>query len=268
MKPNLNGNENGINETPNELKKKEWKNTGEKWVRSCPECKTDIVYANKWYYESCCKLNRLCKVCSKKGSRNGFFGKHISEESKNKIREKYRQKNPSDFYWFGKNLSEETKNKLRENRKRNPIKKTKEQLKTHSLSMAGNQFRKGIPHTEETKLLLRSKMVEKIRQEKGIISPNYNKTSCLYFEWLNKWNGWNGQYALNGGERYIKELGYWINYYEANHNVVVEWDEKRHYNPNGLLKKEDVRRMNRIKKHLNCRFFRYNEKTKELKEYE
>lgn len=267
MKLNLDGSVNGIDETQKKSKRKEWKDTGKKWIRKCTECKTDIVYTDKWYYESCCKLNRLCKVCSKKGSRNGSFGKHTSEEAKEKIREKYRQKKPSDFYWFGKNLSEETKSKLREYRKKNPIKKTKEQLKVHSLSMTGNKFRKGIPHTEETKLLLRSKMVEKIRQEKGFISPNYNQSSCLYFEWLNKENGWNGKHALNGGEYFIKELGYWVDYYEPKHNVVVEWDEKRHYNTDSSLKEKDVIRMKRIKTYLQCKFFRYNEKTKELKEW-
>lgn len=268
MKPNLNGSVSGINETLIESKKKEWNDTGKKWVRNCPECKTEIVYTDRWYYNSCCKLNRLCKVCSKKGSRNGSFGKHTSEESKEKIRDKHRQKKSSDYYWFGKELSEETKIKLREYRKKHPIKKTKEQIRIDALKMAGNKYRKGIPHTVETKIHLRSVMVEKIRQQTGIISPNYNRSSCLYFEWLNKWNSWNGRYALNGGERYIKELGYWVDYYEPKYNVVVEWDEKRHYNPDGSLKENDLVRMSRIKTFLDCRFFRYNEKSNELKEYE
>lgn len=47
----------------------------------------------------------------------------------------------------------------------------------------------------------------------------------------------------------------------------MEWDEKRHYNPDGSLKEKDIVRMNRIKDFLKCRFFRYNEKTNELKEW-
>lgn len=159
MKPNLDGNESGINEMPIKLKKKEWNDTGKKLVRNCPECKMEIVYTDKWYFNSCCKLNRLCKVCCKKGDKNSFFGKHHSETTKEKIRLKYNQKKPSDFYWFGKTVSEDTKKKLREYRKKHPVKKTKEQIQIDALKMAGNKFRKGIPHTEKTKIHLRSVMV-------------------------------------------------------------------------------------------------------------
>lgn len=95
-------------------------------------------------------------------------------------------------------------------------------------------------------------------------SVNFNKTACEYFDWLNAINGWNGEHALNGGEKSV--AGYFIDYYEPNHNIVIEWDEDNHYF-NGELKKKDIERMNEIKDILNCEFYRIREKELILKKY-
>jgi len=49
---------------------------------------------------------------------------------------------------------------------------------------------------------------------------------------------------------------------------VVEYDEPRHYDNEGNLKQKDIIRQNEIIQKLNCYFFRYNEKKKELYEVE
>ena len=126
---------------------------------------------------------------------------------------------------------------------------------------------KGKKRSDVVKKKMRLARINYIKSCFGQISPTYNRISCEYFDWLNKWSGWSGQYATNGGEYYIENLGYWLDYYEPTQNVVVEWDEPHHYNVNGNLKEKDVKRMNEIKQHLNCKFFRYNEKTKELKKW-
>lgn len=89
--------------------------------------------------------------------------------------------------------------------------------------------------------------------------PAYNKIACIYFDLLNNYNNWNGYHALNGGEFYIKELGYWVDYYEPNLNLVIEWDEPGHY-IDGILKNSDIERQIKIVEHLNCTFVRINEK--------
>ena len=48
--------------------------------------------------------------------------------------------------------------------------------------------------------------------------------------------------------------------------IVGEYDEPAHYNNAGQLKQKDVLRQQRIITHLGCKFFRYNERTKELYE--
>ena len=39
-------------------------------------------------------------------------------------------------------------------------------------------------------------------------------------------------------------------------NVVIEYDEKHHFNVNGTLKEKDIRRQLEIEKFLNCEFVR------------
>lgn len=127
-------------------------------------------------------------------------------------------------------------------------------------------FRK--PFSAHTRLKMRLNKIEKLKGVWGNgVHPNYTPISCEYFEWLNKWNGWNGQYATNGGEYFVKDLGYWVDYYEPKENIVIEWDDPKHYDRYGNLRSKDIIRMDEIKKLLQCTFFRYNGKTKELIKY-
>jgi very-short-patch-repair endonuclease len=74
-------------------------------------------------------------------------------------------------------------------------------------------------------------------------------------------------FATKNGEFFVSDLGYFVDYYEPNLNIVIEYDEPKHYNVDNSLKKKDLIRMNEIKSKLKCKFYRYNEKLKELKEY-
>jgi hypothetical protein len=85
--------------------------------------------------------------------------------------------------------------------------------------------------------------------------PNYNPTACQLFEEINKELGWLGKHAENGGEFHIKELGYWLDYYEPNHNIVIEFDEKKH----NKTTKRDMQRQTEIEQHLGCKFYRIPE---------
>jgi very-short-patch-repair endonuclease len=68
---------------------------------------------------------------------------------------------------------------------------------------------------------------------------------------------------MNGGEHYLKDLGYWVDAYDKDKNVVIEYDEGQH----NKKKDADVRRMNEIKQKLGCKFLRYDAVSEELKEY-
>jgi very-short-patch-repair endonuclease len=62
--------------------------------------------------------------------------------------------------------------------------------------------------------------------------------------------GWNGRHALNGGE--LQVLQYFVDYYEPDLNLVIEWDEPHHK----YRREKDKIRQERIEKKLNCIFIR------------
>lgn len=88
--------------------------------------------------------------------------------------------------------------------------------------------------------------------------PKFNKNACLYFEQLNIQLNWKGVHGLNEGEKKIRK--YWVDYYEPNLNIVIEWDEEFHLNQS----EEDMIRCLEIIKHTNCDFYRINQKTLEI----
>jgi hypothetical protein len=110
-------------------------------------------------------------------------------------------------------------------------------------------------------------MINRLTQKYGIISPKSNPLACKYIDGLNKGYKWNLQHAMNGGEYFIKDLGYWVDGYDKEKNIIVEYDESHHFYKNGDLKDNDVSRMNEIKKLLNCRFLRYNSMSETLREW-
>lgn len=121
---------------------------------------------------------------------------------------------------------------------------------------------KGKKLSEEVKskmrLATRLKCIEKIRSIRGNITPNYNKKACDFFEGLNKNSEYKIQHAENGGEYYIKELGYWLDGYDKNKNIVYEWYEKFHFRY-GKLRERDIRRKDDIIKLLKCKVVGYND---------
>jgi hypothetical protein len=94
----------------------------------------------------------------------------------------------------------------------------------------------------------------------------FNPDACKYFDTLNETRGWKLQHAMNGGEKRI--LCYFLDAFDESQNIVIEYDEPHHFTWDGKLRSCDVVRMNDIISHLGCTFFRYNEKTKELIQYE
>lgn len=94
---------------------------------------------------------------------------------------------------------------------------------------------------------LRLSHMERIRRQDH--HPSYNETSCIFFKQFDEDFGTQGQYATNGGEYYVKELGYWVDYINFELKLIMEWDEREHYNAEGSLKERDVRRQREIQDH-------------------
>ena len=100
--------------------------------------------------------------------------------------------------------------------------------------------------------------IKQIKERHGQATPNYNPEACKFIEEYGRKHGYNFQHAENGGEFHIRELGYWIDGYDAQQNVVIEVDEPHHYK-NGRLRKKDATRQQEIEEHLGCKFIRIKE---------
>lgn len=207
----------------------------DKWTRSCPVCNKKIVYNRQSNFCRAKTSNSVCFDCGKILT-SRFRGKKHSSESNEKRRNAM----------TGKKFSNDVK-------------------KAASVRMIGNKNSLGKPKPEHWRKNLIKKMSDAYSCRSNIgksFLPNYNKTACEYFDWLNKWMCWDGQYATYKGEKNV--LTYFVDYYEPTLNIVIEWDEK--YHTNRKQKESDIIRQTLIKNTLGCRFFRYNELTNEIRE--
>jgi len=253
------------------------------WFRLCSLCKNKVYHKNKHSLSTGIFFNKICWECRNRsigdtirGEKNGMFNKHHSIETKNRLRKTN----------LGSKHSEESILKMRKSLtglKRSDISKQRIRLskigyknpfygKKHTnitkniikQKLKIKHFGKNNPfygktHSEDIKLKLRKNCLERIKQTGVWIS--FNKKSCGVFNNINNKLNWNGLYALNGGKKELK--GYSIDFYEPNLNLIIEWDEERHYKNNGGLLKEDVNRQTNLLK-TNCHFYRIREKTKSV----
>jgi hypothetical protein len=119
----------------------------------------------------------------------------------------------------------------------------------------------GTPHTDETKRLLREKMITYIKSVgNGEFGQHFSEKGCRYIDFLNEKNGWNLIHAKNGGEKQV--CGYFLDGYDENLNIAFEYDEPKHYKDvyNNVLCERDIKRQKEIINELKCKFYRYNEK--------
>lgn len=126
-----------------------------------------------------------------------------------------------------------------------------------------SEVMKNRPISKETskKLrLLHIKRVELAHFNGNQVTPFYNKKSISIIEKYGIDNGYCFQHAENGGEFHIKELGYWVDGYDKNKNVVLEFDEKHHTKQI----EKDNKRQNEIIDYLKCGFIRLNENGDEI----
>lgn len=247
------------------------------YQRNCPNCNKDIFYKLKGDYNRAVKENRKCKICGYKTRPS----KKITNFSRNcpKCNNPLSYKSYFTWYWakkhnqlcrrcikLGKVMPVGFSEKISKivSGKGNPMygkHHTEETKKIISLKNTGNKSKTGQTSTEESKNKMRIAFSDRIKKY-GKHKRGFNPVACNYLSSLNQYSF---RHALNGGEFCFK--GYFADGYDAKKNVWIEYDEPRHYNKDGTLKQKDIRRMLEIKKSLGCKFLRYNEKLKELKEW-
>lgn len=231
-----------------------------KWTRKCPRCKRTKIYKTKQGFDRATKNNSLCIYCV-------GIGRKLTVEIRNKISKSHigispnnKGKTYDDYY--GIDRANEIK-QIMSLKKRNHIPwnkgipcrpETKLKLRNSLLGCKGPNKNKVF--SNESKLKMRLSAIKRIEEHYGIVFPNYNKNSILILEQKAKELGITDlQHAENGGEFYIKELGYWVDGYSKEKNTVIEYYEKHHEKQ----KEKDKRRKKEIIKHLKCKFIEIKE---------
>jgi hypothetical protein len=126
---------------------------------------------------------------------------------------------------------------------------------------------KGKKHSDETLLKMRESALRRVKaNSKGCIS--YNKLACAVFDKLNKTFEWNGQHALNKGEKEL--FGYSIDYYyevpDTSLKIIIEWDEPYHLTNECTAK--DIKKQKYIESMLgeDCIFLRWDQRKNDWRE--
>lgn len=225
------------------------KNTfNSEWNRNCPQCNKIIYYSSK---QNLCRAEKNISVCRSCKMTGRFHSKETKEKiSTSQIGRVPWNKNKHGIYSSDtlRKISLSSRGRISFRRGKSLSNETKKKI---SKSLFGKK------QSLETRHRRRISMIETLNKKYLKVFPNYNKNACILFEEINKELNWHGQHAENGGEFHIKELGYWVDYYEPIINVVIEFDENRH---NSLSKKtKDIQRQKEIEEFLKCKFYRIAE---------
>jgi len=232
-----------------------------KW--SCRSCRVSGGN-NPMYGKKMSEKEKKKKSKSMMGKKNHFYGKRHKKQFKEKLSKERRgvwcvgENNPM----YGKNVydilvekyGDEISNKMwSEKSKRQSILMSGENNPMFGVHLTGRTFT--LEHRKNLRLSTIKRISENMKNGYQLI-PAFNKNSCLLFDKISNSNDIFIQHAMNGGEYFIKELGYWLDGYDKNNNVVYEFDEKRHFDIDGNLLEKDIIRQSEIVKKLKCKFIR------------
>lgn len=253
------------------------------YVRRCKTCGKDISYKHEITYRRSLISNADCKTCSalkrtpkteevRNQISKTLTGRKTSDEIKHKISKSIKEKFNTIEYkqkfsilhkgenngMFGKFHTNETKEKISEiTKQKMSLPKTREKMlkSKHSIEYRKklSNALKGRRFSSETKRKMRESVLRRVSKY-GIHARNFNPLACKLIDEYGEKNGYNFQHALNGGEVFIN--GYSVDAYDREKNVVLEVDEKHHFNSNGCLKQKDIIRQKEIEGHIKCKFIR------------
>jgi hypothetical protein len=203
--------------------------------RNCPKCNKPLKYKSYHTWWIAKKTNQSCISCSKKGKpQSNEFKEHLSKIMSGEGNPMYGKHHTQKMKDFISNLNK------------------------------GNKAGLGYKFSDNSKQKMREAVINRIKKY-GIHSRNFNPNACKIIDEYGKKNGYKFQHALNGGE--VSVVGYLVDGYDKEKNVIFEYDERHHFDSDRKLKLKDYNRMNAIKNKLKCKFLRYNELTKSVDEY-
>jgi hypothetical protein len=214
------------------------------------------------------KKNRKCKKCSQKGELSPNYGKKLSKETLEKMKKsntwfKPGQRPSNADFRKGKTLEEiygqPKATKIIERYSQRKIHTLESNLKRSASCIIAKcgSLNKGRKCSDENRKKFRLLAVERLKATKKNFHPGYNTNACYFFNRIMKKTGTNIKHALNSGEYYISDLGYWIDGYDLENNIVYEFDEKYvNYNILGNYQEKDIIKQKEITNLLKCTFIR------------
>ena len=202
------------------------------------------VWTNKYGYNEAIKRWEIKKKKSSEkmvGNKNPMYGK--------KIKDIWIEK-------YGENIANEKLIKWRKTIKESLIKfyENNPKLKNYiSQKLKGRTFSN--EHLRKLRLAQINYINTKLLYTNNKIAPHFNIKACHFLDKVAKMTNSTIQHALNGGEYYVSELGYWVDGYDEKNNIVYEYYEKFHkYKVN----KDNIRK-DEIENLLKCKFIIINE---------
>jgi hypothetical protein len=253
------------------------------YTKKCNTCDKEVQYINHCSFRSALRNNTDCKKCSalkrdpkseetRQKISKSLFGRIVPSDVRMKIKStmirigntpEWKQKCSLHFKgknngMYGHHHSEEIKKKISDNTKKAMHSYEVENKMNKIWSSTAfkekiSKIHKGKIVSNEVKKKMRISAAKRI-EKYGIHSRNYNPDACKIIDEYGKQNGYNFQHALNGGEHRVD--GYFVDGYDKDKNVVIEIDEKPHFDFNGNLKEKDIRRQKEIEEYLKCKFVR------------
>ena len=205
----------------------------EKYTKLCPRCNREMTYLSREVFLHSVAQNRCCNNCKNKG-------RHPSEITRKKMGAAH----------VGLKHTEQHRENIRG--QGNPM------YGVHRYDELNPFY--GKRHSEEARRKMRVAMCKKVLRmywSHGRMA-SIGAGEKAYFDQLERERGWFGN-----RQHFVSHLGYFVDYYEPNHNIVVEYDEPRHYR-HGHLREKDRVRMEQIRSYLNCEFWRYDAYRKQL----
>jgi hypothetical protein len=240
-----------------------YNDTIKKWERKCPNCNINLLYPNYETYKWDCKTHHLCVDCYNKDTLNIQNKLSVFCKTCGIFRYNTNTKKKKEYNSINTQCKRCAQRGKISNRKGENMPISSKIILSEKLSGI-NHPQYGKPLSEEHKMKIRLKRLKQLESLNGKLLPNYNKNACKYFNELNESSNYTIQHAENGGEYYIRELGYWLDGYDKKRNMVYEWYEKHHFNILGKLNEKDIQRKNNIKKYLHCRFIGYDYEGKKI----
>ena len=159
----------------------------------------------------------MCKNYIKKFS-NSHKGKIISEKTRKKLKE----------INIGKKFSKKTRDKIgNKSKERWSNEKYRKRLSKKHKEIGSGKSNLGRKCSEKTRKKCRVSRIKNMRKN-GNKFPGYNKNAVNYFKFFDYYWSTKGQYATNPHEHEVKELGYFLDYFNKNLKLIIEVDEKHH----------------------------------------